>query len=226
MPRSVLSRTIEALTPLKERFTGSPALVFAPGPSLPKLWQGRRSDLPKICVNDAWKDPRRPTEPGYLGVIVQYPDILYASDKKWWHERKGLPDFHGGLKVSHDGSEFDDVVCLQNSRKGTLGFDDTLGLLCHGSNSGFAAVHLAAQLGANPIVLVGFDMRTVDGKEHYFGKHSASIRMVPNFSGWVWNFRELIRELNKRSIRLLNATPDSSLKIPHVYLDDVLRGRI
>src|SRR5690606_8739465 len=148
------------------------------------------------------------------------------SDKKWWHRHNGVPDFRGGLKVSYDGSMYPDVVCVQASRKGALGYDPELGRMCHGANSGYAAVHLAAQLGGNPIVLIGFDMRTVNGQEHYFGKHPPSIRMVPNFQAWARNYQRLRDDLRPHGVEVWNATPGSGIKcFPFVSLDDVLGRR-
>ena len=44
------------------------------------------------------------------------------------------------------------------------GFSTTPGLIHYGANSGFQAVNLAIQFGARYIVLIGFDMREVNGR--------------------------------------------------------------
>lgn len=215
-PSPAALKAAAGLEPVRERFRDQTALVCAPGPSLPSLWAGRSTDLPKIAVNDAWR-------------IVPGADILYASDLKWWMYHQGVPGFKGGLKVGHGGTPFGDVVCLQDSRKGSLCFDPVLGYLCHGSNSGYSAVHLAAQLGANPIVLVGFDMRRVNDQEHFFGSHPGHLHVVPNYEGWIFNFRVLkSRFLDPIGVRLLNATPNSGIgsKVaPYVSLDEIV-GRV
>lgn len=211
--RTPAAKAVEALEQLRERFSGQTTLVFATGPSLPGLWAGRRSDLPKIAVNDSWQ-------------IVRGADILYASDMKWYVYHKGVPGFRGGLKVCYGATPFDDVVCVQGSRKGARGYDPELGYVCHGSNSGHAAVHLAAQLGANPIVLVGFDMRLVNGKQHYFGKHPVQIRNASNYIAWCHNYRRLGQELAPHGIEILNATPGSALTcFRQVRLEDVLERK-
>lgn len=212
--RPAAVKAAEALEPLRERFLGQPTLILAPGPSLPELWTGRRSDLPKIVVNNAWE-------------LARDADILYASDAKWFHYHQGVPAFRGGLKVCYGATQYDDIVCVQGSPKGSKGYDPTLGYVCHGSNSGHAAAHIAAQLGGNPIVLVGFDMRLVNGQPHYFGKHPVQIRSGSNYIAWANNFRVLKRELEPFGIKIVNATPNSGLGdcFPMVRLDEVLERR-
>ena len=83
------------------------------------------------------------------------------------------------------------VVILEGS--GESGFDERLGWLRHGKNSGYAATHLAAQLGARTIVLVGFDFRAVDGRSHFFGDHplelSLAVQAPPDYAKWAMAFR-------------------------------------
>jgi hypothetical protein len=200
-----------ALTPFKDRFTNQTALVFATGPSLTKLWHPERPLLcPAIAVNDAHR-------------IVPGADILYGTDVAWWQHHQAVPGFKG-LRVGYRGPGPAGVAWLQGS--GTEGFDSRLGYVRHGFNSGHAAVHLAAQLGAVRIVLVGFDMRDPNGKAHFFGNHSRQIerRHLDHYARWIGIFAVLAKELEKRGIQVLNATPGSALKcFPFVRLEDVCR---
>lgn len=188
-----------ALEPLIPRFVGRTALIFAPGPSLPSLWGAERPILrPSIAVNDAWK-------------IAPGADILYGSDASWWRFHQVVPEFDG-LKVGcFECRSIPGMVTIELS--GTTGYDERLGWLRHGANSGYAAVHLAAQLGASRIVLIGFDMRAVDGKSHWFGEHDRMVRLRPGsvYNDWFPAFEELGTELAARGIEVVNATPDSAL---------------
>ena len=186
------------LRPLLERFDNQTVLIFAPGPSLPKLWRnGDSAPCPSIAVGDAWR-------------ITPWADVLYHSDAQWWRHYHSVPDF-GGLRVGcHECGNVPGVLNLELS--GTEGFDPRLGWLRHGSNSGAAAIHLAAQLGARRIVLLGFDQRQVDGQEHFFGLHPRAIsRHGSPFELWARSFALLADELRKLDVEVLNATPNSAL---------------
>jgi hypothetical protein len=190
------AKAAEQLEPLRAWFASRPALIFAPGPSLDLLWHPQRYiPLPSIVINDAW-------------LIAPEADVLYAADQEWWVRREAAPGFRG-LRVSAEASGFRHVIPLQLS--GPKGYDPRLGWLRHGSNSGYAAIHLAAQLGSSPIVLVGFDMRRVLGRNHYEG-HPPELRTnASNYEGWLENFRELRRELAWHGVEILCATPGSRL---------------
>lgn len=194
------------------RFTRHTALVFASGPSLTKLWSDERPiPLPSIAVNDAWR-------------IVPSADVLYATDAKWWMHHKGVPKF-SGVKVGYEGPGPAGVVWLQGS--GRTGYDERLGYVRHQWNSGGAAIHLAAQLGAKRIVLVGFDMRPIKGRDHFFGAHPEEIqgRTTSRYDIWIDNLGELAKELRQRKVEVLNATPESALKCwPSVDLEGICGG--
>ena len=223
-----MSRALDALEALRPRFQNATALVFAPGPSLPGLWQGRSSNHPKIAINDAWRDWRADG----LGVIVDRPDIIYSSDTRWFDARKGLPGFDG-VKVSCIGlqppPQAPDVICLRTSPYGSTGYDERLGLgyICPGMNSGTAAVHLAAQLGARVIALIGFDFHGT----HYFGRYTRLFqgqRPDLDFRTAASAFVLLAKPLWARGVEVINCTPGSALPqkwFPQVPLDAVLERK-
>lgn len=188
------------------RFNGRVALVCAPGRSLPDLIDGLTTGLPTIAVNDAWK-------------LVPGADILYATDQKWWAEHQGAPGFRG-LRVGYQTTQ-PGVIALQQSR--TCEYDSRLGYIWHGHNSGHAAVHLAAQLGAARIVLVGFDW---DGA-HFFGEHPKSIRVGMNWSLSEAYWGTLRHALASRGVEVRNGTPGSRLKVfEPIDLDEILQARV
>lgn len=187
------------LEPLVHQFRRQTALVFAPGPSLPSLWPPKRvPPCPSIAVNDAWE-------------IVPAADALYAADAEWWRYHHKTIEYRG-LRVGTWESWF--VPGLANlEMSGADGFDDRLGWIRHGSNSGCGAIHLAGQLGARRIVLVGFDQRRVNGESHWFGEHPRIIsrgRSSP-YERWVPSFEKLRDALAARGVEVLNATPGSAL---------------
>jgi hypothetical protein len=196
-----------ALAPLKERFTGELSLIFLPGPSLPKLWQaGRRPEWPSIAVNDAWK-------------IAPDSDILYGTDSRWWRYHKLCPEFKGIKIGANDRTPCPEIINLEFS--GEAGFDPRLGWVRHGWSSGYAAAHLASQLGSPTVVLIGADCREVDGKTNFFGHHDPKLGSHPPnpYELWIAKFDGLAKELKKRGVELLSATPGSALRLPTVDLE-------
>lgn len=214
---------IERLAQLGPKFNGKTCLVYAPGPSLPELWLGRSSLHPKICVNDSWSDWRTK---GSIGTIVPDADIVYGSDVKWWAARKGLPGF-SGVKVcivmggqGHMIAQWPEIVQLRASPLGATGYDPELGRICHGSNSGCAAIHLAAQLGAKLIALIGFDWHGT----HYFGPYPGGWAGPPFQYGR--HFEILGQALASHGVEVINCTPGSVLTcFEQVSLDAVLERR-
>ena len=90
------------------------------------------------------------------------------------------------------------------------------GTLSLGLNSGHAglnfAFHELRAIGARRIVLVGFDMRLVDGRSHYDLATAA-----PGQQEWFYSryfvkaFTYIAADLRKAGVEVLNATPDSGL---------------
>lgn len=195
------------LEPLRRRFEGELALIFASGPSLPQLWQqGRRPEWPSIAVNDAWR-------------IVPDADILYSTDSRWWRFNKLCPEFRGVKIGANDRMSCPEIINLEFS--GEAGFDPRLGWVRHGWSSGYAASHLAAQLGARTIALIGADCREIDGKTNFFGHHDPKLGAHPPnpYELWIAKFDGLATALKRRGIEILNATPGSALRLRTVDLD-------
>ncbi len=171
-----------------------------------------------IAVNDAHR-------------LLPFADVLYACDANWWDVREGCPTFYGEKWTSHSDRDNDKTRVMErfglNVILGEHGnrFSINPGQICYGNNSGFQAVNLALLFGGNPIILVGFDMRDVDGKRHFFGKHEPPLSDSQNFGAWVQNFAEAAKHLPPGRL-IVNATPDSALTcFPHMPLEEALDGR-
>ncbi len=81
----------------------------------------------------------------------------------------------------------------------------------HGNNSGYAALNLAACLGADPIYLLGYDMQ-VEGKQtHWHNGHpQAAPDHVP--ASFIEHFNAAAVELKKRDVTVINLSSNSALK--------------
>lgn len=203
---------------IEPRFSGRRVVVAATGPSLtPEIAELCRDEI-VIAVNDAWR-------------LLPWAALLYACDGRWWGYHNGCPDFAGERWTSHSLHPPNDKSQIAG-RFGLhviagvhkSGFSRAPALLHYGRNSGFQAVNLALLAGADPIVLVGFDMRAVDGKRHFFGEHPKAVRRnnIP-FAEFVGAFERAARDL-PAGVHILNATPGSALGcFPVVPLGKFLR---
>lgn len=92
------------------------------------------------------------------------------------------------------------------------------GIIRDGKCSGQKAIGLAVSLGARRIVLLGFDMREVDGRTHFHDEYRNdasrySDYFIPAFAGW----RESAARIG---VSIVNATPNSALtEFPVTSLD-------
>jgi len=84
--------------------------------------------------------------------------------------------------------------------------------LCHGENSGYAALNLAVCLGASPIYLLGFDGRLApDGRAHHHAEYPdpTTQTVLDKFVGY---FNQAAPILAGRGVRVVNLNPDSAIR--------------
>jgi hypothetical protein len=196
------------LLPVEPIWKGRKCLAVATGPSLTAEVAATVavSGLPVLAVSDAM-------------FLLPGSDIGYSCDAKWWFFHKGVPGFRGerwsthGLSAGHnDKSTAGREVGLRlvGSKPG-CSFSSDPAFIYEGTNSGFQAVGIALLCGASHIGLVGFDMRPVDGRVHYFGAHPEPLRNGPI------NFKKFTDAFDKAAPTVplgqsvINLTPNSAL---------------
>jgi hypothetical protein len=200
----------------EKRWSGR-CVVAAPGPSLTEevaeLCRGERV----IAVNDAYR-------------LLPWAEVKYACDAQWW-EIHSCNVLSGEKWTSHSLSPKNDKRGMSagfhiiEGRDG-VGFSRDPAVIHYASNSGFQAVNLALLFGADSIVLVGFDMREVGGKTHFFGNHKTPLRDGHQFGPWIRKFADAAARLGPAP-RIINATPGSALTcFPMMPLAEALNIRI
>lgn len=183
-----------------------------------------------IAVQDAYR-------------VLPYADVLYGCDPHWWRVHKNCEGFHGEKWTTHHkdwtNNKLDPDTELKEPLADLFGLNVVAGdhgdtfssdpaKIHYGSNSGFQAINLAILFGCKRIVLVGYDMRYVDGKAHFFGEHPRGIGLQKQiedaqYRGFVEHYRRAVSSVPK-DVSIINATPGSALNcFPMMSLEDACR---
>ncbi len=169
-----------------------------------------------IAINDAYR-------------MCPKADVLYFHDDAWWQSNwfdAGMK-FQGQYYVSINGIT-PGTHQLRNT--GPTGLETDPTGLRHGSNSGYQAINLAFLFGVKKIVLIGYDLQTVAGQVHWRirGDKREQLEAADKCMSTVMlpKFATLKAPLEKHGVTVLNASPDSALKVwPYVPLGTVLEAR-
>jgi hypothetical protein len=157
-------------------------------------------------------------------------DVLYGCNASWWRVHRDCNGFKGekwsSCGVRNGDDEKKEVatkwgVRLVGGKHGD-GFSSDPGFIHYGSNSGFQAINLAILFGCKRIVLVGYDMRFVGGRPHFFGAHKDGLFQCPDhqYRSDVKAFRKAVVP---EVVAIINATPDSALDCyPFMTLEKAL----
>ncbi len=160
-----------------------------------------------IAVNDAWR-------------LLPYADVLYSCDVKWWRvARPSSAEFTGERWSSHESAPKQNNKKIDAAAEYGLelitgrdepGFCVDLPRIHYGGNSGFQAVNLAIQFGAERIRLIGFDMQHTNGQAHFFGNHPTELATIPSHGIYIAAFQQAAYLLPDE-ISIINCTADSAL---------------
>jgi hypothetical protein len=162
-------------------------------------------------------------------AIIYHPtaDILYWTDGRFYTWFKNEVDNFKGLKFAlKPGSQYThDIKIL---RKGKAhGIEEDPEILAHGFNSGYAAINLAYHLGAERIILLGFDMFNDGTQTHFhdgYPTRAAGDKMYQD--KFLPGFKQLYSEIRNKGIEILNASPHSKLNVfPKITLEQALSFR-
>lgn len=189
---------------------GQTVAVLASGPSLlPSVVEAvRQSGAPALVTNNSYQ-------------MAPWAALLVANDASWWdvHYRDALR--FPGLKYSASDPPYEGVLTQRIT--GAEGYDPDPECLRTGGNSGYTAVHIAAQAGAKRVLLCGMDMRG----GHWHSDHPRPLRTTPpsTYRRWIERFATLAPELDRISVEVINCTPGSALDVfPRMRLEDALAG--
>lgn len=164
-------------------------------------------------------------------TFVPWCDHLHACDVRWWEWHPEMVR-HPATKTivwpvrmnrdKYDVLEERGLIILRET--GTEGYDPVLGNVRTGRNSGYQAIHLALQLGASKIVLLGMDMgvKDINGPVRCHGHHPGQ-NTRPNYEGFAKHFADLKQTADEMSREVVNASRWSTIEcFPKVRLEDAL----
>jgi hypothetical protein len=208
------SREREFWTP-EPIWLGRTCFLLGGGPSLTQADCDRLEGLPAMAINSSH-------------LKAPWAPVLFFTDSGWYERHREVVRDWPGIVVSVSRTakrELPDTVKRVEGIHSPDGFPPVgTPAIRQGRSSGHTGVSLAAALGANRIVLLGYDMRAVDGRTHHHDDYvhngnDAEVyarEFVPMFAGW--NAAAL-----KSGIEIVNATPGSALtEFPFVTLDEIL----
>lgn len=76
--------------------------------------------------------------------------------------------------------------------------------------------------GAKRLLLIGFDMRRVNGLQHFFGSHPGAMNKDSDYPVWVRYFDAIARDLKEMGVEVINCSPASALyQFPKMRLEEV-----
>jgi hypothetical protein len=181
------------------RWQGQTVCIIASGASLTEaqISEAKRQENWRfIAINDSYK-------------LAPFADVLYACDGKWWTKYHETIDFNGEKWTQDIRAKRSFGLNWVLGRRG-----DGLGYECvhFGANSGYQAINLAFLWGADRIILLGFDCKSIQGKDHWFGQHPEGLTRNQPYALWKRNFRQLARDLEAENVKVINCSPDSALE--------------
>lgn len=143
-------------------------------------------------------------------LAAPWADALYAIDAPWWK--------HYGEKVR----EVFRGLCYSMARYPGVRRGDFPSF----RNSGAAALSLAANKGAERIVMVGYDCQRTGGQVHSHGDHPAGLGNAASMPEWPARFAECARYLaRRRGLVVINASRETALTcFVRGDLEDALNG--
>lgn len=200
--------------PVPALWPGDTFVCIGSGPSLTQSdVDACRGRAPVIAIKDVIR-------------LAPWADVLYgagddALGDTWW-KRHGPSLTFPGLRYCMDprARAWASVLKMDGER----GLTDKRDSLTTGGHSGYQAINLAVHLGATRIVLLGYDLQSRGGVQHFFGEHQhgAPGRKLP-FDLFQFHFPSMVPALAARGVTVVNASRETALTIfPRVSLEEAL----
>jgi len=128
---------------------------------------------------------------------IDYLDIHYACDTGWWKKwgedfRSKRPNLESWTQCESSAKNYN--INHIKGRGGT-GLSLNSDIIHYGSNSGFQQLNLAFLMGFKRFYLVGYTMKVISGKTHYFGDHPAGLQKNSPYDKFVQAFNNIQKQI-------------------------------
>lgn len=170
-----------------------------------------------IGVNDAF-------------VMGDWVDMVWFGDPRWyeWNEQEMIQ--FGGLKACcceiMRKVPSANVKVLDRGKK--MGLEERAEYISFNYSSGGSAVNLATKLGANRVVLLGFDMKPdKDGQYWWHDRHHVKKFDIDPYPRFIEAFEHIGKEARGLGIEIVNSTMCSLIPkefIPKMPLEEVIEN--
>jgi len=142
--------------------------------------------------------------------VVDYLDVHYACDTAWWnmwgeHIKKLRPSLESWTQCKPSSEKYK-INHVQGQHKPKLSINQNE--IHYGSNSGYQQLNLAFLMGCSRFILVGYNMKKINNKSHYFGDHPKELKRNSPYPRFVSAFATIQPEIREL---IINCTPDSAL---------------
>lgn len=218
---------IDRFSVVERKWSGQPAVIIGGGPSVtPEVVNSIRGRARVIAINNSY-------------LLAPWADLVYFADADWWEWHtagiataglakeevaKRFAEF-AGQKVSIFGTGMrikDPRVHMMRISERRRGLSSNPRELVTGGNSGYQSINFAWLAGADPILLLGYDMSYANNgkKTHWHGGHPARYAEQAYFD-YAKKFASIVDDL--KGTRVINCTPGSRLEaFPRGEIESIL----
>lgn len=181
---------------------GERCYILGGGPSLIEVDVTRLHGQHVIAVNNAFK----------LGDWIEFMFYGHCGFAVWHGEAlRQFPGFKLTTCIYRERLKFKPLV-MRYSRK--FGLSTNPKQLFWNLSSGACAVNLATLLGATEIVLLGYDMRRINGQNNWHNDHPVTEENTPDpYESFLEPWPSIARGANMIGVNIINATPNSDLML-------------
>lgn len=187
-----------------------PVYIIGGGPSISDMLLAPLRGKPMIVVNQAYK-------------LFPNATMHVGADKRWWRREREefMRVFKGPYVVACsdtvDPSFPPGIIVLDQSKSEKSqkyhpdGGLETRPTHLRGNNSGAFAIGAAYHCGARLAVLIGFDMKRRNGRDHWYLAPTQEFNDAPFERFYIPAMNDMAKDARKYGYRIVNATPDSAL---------------
>jgi len=163
-----------------------------------------------------------------IGINMSYQigdwiDMIFFGDSGFFLGNQEKLASFPGLKVTchPNAGKQAWVKYLARDYTHPKGISENPKMVSWNSNSGAAAISLAAHTGAKRIILLGFDMKLDDSnKQHWHDAYNRleGLKANPNpkslpFNRHLIGFNEIAKDAKRLGIEIINASPNSAITV-------------